>query len=110
MAAEEVEKLAVRIRGSLPKGFATERRMFGGVVFLMNGNMFCGATKNGLLVRVGKEANEKALTKPHARPFMETGKPIAGYVTVDAQGIENKASLNLWLKMAQKYVATLPAK
>ena len=62
----------------------TERKMFGGIAFMLNGNMCCGETNDDLMVRVGADGLEDALDQPHARPMDFTGRPMKGFVFVDA--------------------------
>ena len=95
------EKLAARVRAVLAKGEdpVTERLMFGGICFLVDGSMCCGVLKNDLIVKVGNEAGEKALDEPHTRPFDFTGKPMTGMLYVAPAGTKNAASLGKWLKL-----------
>ncbi len=105
------EGLAERIRGLLDEqGGYTEKKMFGGVAFLLDGKMFVGIVKDDLMVRVGAEQYEASLKKPHARPMDFTGKPMAGYVYVGPAGLAEDALLQKWVQLAAKFVATLPAK
>jgi TfoX/Sxy family transcriptional regulator of competence genes len=107
------EKLAVRVRQLLEakaKGKVGERRMFGGLCFLLDGNMIVGVEKNRLMVRVGKAAYAAALARPHAREMDFTGKPMAGYVFVGAEGLRNSRVLAAWIARAEAFVATLPPK
>ena len=65
----------------------TERKMFGGIVFMLTGNMCCGVTNDDLMVRVGADGLEDALDQPHARPMDFTGRPMKGFVFVDAGAV-----------------------
>jgi TfoX/Sxy family transcriptional regulator of competence genes len=105
------EELAARIRAQMddPMG-VSERKMFGGLVFLVHGNMCCGIVGADLMVRVGAEGYEKALAEPHVRPMDFTGKPLTGMVYVDATGIESDANLEAWLERGRTFVSTLPPK
>ncbi len=87
-----------------------EQRMFGGVCFMLSGNMLTAVSKRGLLVRVGKEAHGSALAQPHVRPMDMRGKPMEGYVYVDPAGTQSDKDLRRWLDMALAYVERLPAK
>jgi TfoX/Sxy family transcriptional regulator of competence genes len=107
---QDVLVLAERIRGQLPTGDISERRMFGGITFLMNGNMLCCASKRGLMVRVGKEAEAAALTERFAQPCLGTGRRMAGFIMVERAGIAESAALTRWLEMARAYVSKLPPK
>ena len=84
--------------------------MFGGICFMLNSNMALGASPNGLLVRVGKAGNDAALKRPGARPMIQRGKPMAGYLYVDENGTRRDRGLGTWIDIALTHVATLPAK
>jgi TfoX/Sxy family transcriptional regulator of competence genes len=104
------ENLAERIRvGLAGTGTVREVRMFGGLCFMLNGNMVAGTSKRGLLVRVGKEQQFDALTRPGARPMEMTGRPMEGYVFVDPPPSDDR-SLRDWLNLAVAFVQTLPPK
>lgn len=104
------ESLMDRIRASLIGLPISEKRMFGGVTFLLNGNMLCCASKKGLMVRVGKEAEPQALAKPMARRCDGAGHPMPGFVSIEPDGVNRDDALAGWLKMALAYVGTLPPK
>jgi hypothetical protein len=105
------EKLATRVRDALPGGDAwSEKKMFGGVGFLLAGNMCCGVHKNDLILRLGPEATDAALDEPHVRVFDLTGRAMTGWVVVGAGGTENDDALHGWVERATAYVATLPPK
>ena len=101
-----IERLRTALEG-LP---VTEQKMFGGTCFMLSGNMLVGTSKRGLLVRVGKEAHAKAVTRPHARPMEMGGRAMQGYVFVDAAGTKTAKDLSGWLKQARAFVETLPPK
>lgn len=91
------EKLAERIRGVLRGRVGVEeRKMFGGVAFLLGGRMFCGIVKNELMVRVGPEGHEEALQRAHVRPMDFTGRPMRGMVFVAAPALRGEA-LERWV-------------
>lgn len=105
------EQLASRVRShlaSLP-GFA-ERRMFGGLCFLLHGHMTAGIVGPTLMLRVGPEQYQAALAEPHARAMDFTGRPLKGMVYVDAPGIATERALARWLHRAVSFVGTVPAK
>jgi TfoX/Sxy family transcriptional regulator of competence genes len=103
--------LADRIRLVLPKNRAiAERKMFGGLAFLMNGHMFCGIVKNDLMVRLGDELAAAALKQPHTRPMDFSGKPMKSMIYVDARGLDLDESLRSWVESALKFVKKLPPK
>ncbi len=105
------ERLVARIRGVLRRtANVRERRMFGGVCFTLNGNMFCGVVKDEIMVRVGPAQYLSALRTPNAREMDFTGRPMAGYVFVDKAGFASEAALRKWLDVAGAFVRTLPAK
>jgi TfoX/Sxy family transcriptional regulator of competence genes len=86
------------------------KKMFGGVAYLLHGNMAVGIVGNDLMVRVGKEAYAKALKQPNVREMDFTKKPIAGFVFVDAEGVDDDAALRKWVDAGMGYAATLPKK
>lgn len=105
------ENLASRIRAVLSaQPGITERRMFGGVAFLRYGLMFVGVSGSTLMARVGKENYEDSLARKHVRVMDFTGKPMAGYVFVDAEGTNTKDGLAFWVNRSASFVATLPPK
>lgn len=105
------ESLAERIRSALAgKRGVAERRMFGGIGFLLNGNMLVGVWKNSLIARLGPEAGEKALAEDSIRPFDITGKAMKGWVLVEPDGIESDGQLRAWIERAMAFVKGLPGK
>ena len=105
------ETLAARVRALLDgAGKIGERRMFGGLCFLLNGNMIVGVEKDRLMVRVGKAGYLAALTQRHAREMDFTGKPMLGYVFVAAEGLRSDRALAAWIGRARAFVETLPPK
>ena len=103
--------LAARIRSSVSrrKGF-TEKKMFGGIGFLLNGNMCIGVWKEFLILRVGPTKYEEALEEPHVKEFDITGKAMRGWVMVESVGVEDEASLKSWVQRAVSFVRGLPMK
>lgn len=104
-------QLADRVRQTLGKqrGLA-EKRMFGGVGFLLRGNMLACIWEQSLIVRLGLDEAAKALKEPNVREFDVTGRPMRGWVIVDPDGLERDEQLAAWLARAQEFVETLPAK
>ncbi len=103
--------LAERVRKQLHKrADVQEKKMFGGLAFMVNGHMCCGIVGNELMVRVGPEQHAEALAQPHARPMDFTGKPMKGMVYIDAKGVANDAALRAWVERGLKFVSSLPAK
>jgi TfoX/Sxy family transcriptional regulator of competence genes len=108
MAADQ--DLAGRVRIALAgAGAVREVRMFGGIGYLLNGNMVAAFSKRGLLVRVGKERQGDALTRPGARVMEMRGRPVEGYILVDPVVLDDEA-LRDWLKLAVDFVRSLPTK
>ena len=102
------EGLAERIREILgDANEVTEKKMFGGLALMLNGKMFVGINKEDLMVRVGPERYEAALKEPGAREMDFTGRPMKGYVFVDAAGFEDDAELTKWVTWATEFVKTL---
>lgn len=85
-----------------------ERRMFGGLAFMVGGHMCCGVVGDTLMVRVGPDHYRKALDAPYAREMDFTGKPLRGFVYVDPKGFEADADLEVWLLESQRFVDSLP--
>lgn len=105
------ELLAVRMRAALePTPGLVEKKMFGGIGFLLGGNMACGVHKDCLIVRVGPEKYTSALARPHTRPFDMTGRPMAGWVMVDPPGCATEPSLKAWLEEGLAFARSLPEK
>ena len=105
------EPLAERVRKRIAKkpGYM-ERKMFGGVCFLINGNMCTGAWNGSLVVRLDKEMHEQTQAEPHTRPMNITGKVMKGWALVEPAGIESDDDLKAWVRRAAAFAASLPAK
>ena len=88
----------------------TERAMFGGLAFLVDGKMFVGISGDKLMARVGAERHADALTLPHVRPMDFTGRPMKGYVYVEPAGLESDRNLAAWTLWCVAHVAALPPK
>ena len=105
------ESLAARIRTVLArKKGVEEKKMFGGLCFLLHGNMLVGVWKNSLIARIGQEQAEEALLEPHAKPMDITGKPMKGWIMVEPDGVAEKGAVKGWVQRAVKFVGKLPAK
>lgn len=102
--------LAARIRDVLPPDGIEQKRMFGAITFMTNGNMLCCASRQGLMVRVGATAEPEALARPHAQRCRGTGREMPGFVLVDPEGLGTEEELSEWLALARRYVDTLPPK
>lgn len=105
------EKLADRIRDVLgPRTDVEERKMFGGLAFMLRGNMCCGIVGDELMVRVGADAFTEALARPHAREMDFTGRPSKGMVYVAAEGVRQRRALAGWVQRGVDYALSLPPK
>lgn len=105
------EALAERVREVLTeRSDVTERKMFGGLAFMVAGHMACGIVGSDLMARVGKDAYDRALQHPHVRPMDFTGRAMTGMVYVDAEGTAADQALRAWVGRAVAFVETLPAK
>ena len=105
------EALAARVREVLgPRRDLLEKRMFGGLAFMVGGHMTVGINGESLMVRTGPGGMDEALAQPHARPMDFTGKPLKGFVYVDPPGVESEAQLASWIDRALAFTASLPAK
>ena len=103
-------KLAERIRSEFNGVPFVEKKMFGGVGFLLNGNMACGIHKDDFIVRVNPDKHTALLKKPHVRPFDMTGRPMKGWLVVDAEGLKTAKQLSTWIKEGVVFALTLPPK
>ena len=103
--------LADRVRKVLKarKGIS-ERKMFGGITFLLNGNMCCGVVNEDIVLRLGEAGATRALKRSHSRPMDFTGKPIKSMVYVAPKGFQTDAALRKWIEPAVDYARSLPAK
>jgi len=102
------EGLSERIR-DIVDGDAdvTERRMFGGLAFMVRSHMLVAIIGETLVVRTGPDLHRDALARPHAGPMMFTGRNMGGFVTVEPSGFDDDASLRDWILLARTHVATL---
>ena len=106
------EDLANRIREQIPRECdLTEMEMFGGLAFLIGGNLSVAASgQGGLMVRVDPADTDTLLTKPHTRPFEMRGRPMQGWLRVDVEGIRTKRQLESWVSRGTAYARSLPPK
>jgi len=105
------EALASRIRAALARRKGVEeKKLFGGVGFLLHGNMLVGVWKDSLIVRLGPDEGEEALREPHVREFDITGRAMKGWVLVEPEGVAGDERLTDWIARATTFVRTLPAK
>jgi TfoX/Sxy family transcriptional regulator of competence genes len=105
------ETLAARVRPVIAgrKGFS-EKKMFGGMGYLLHGNMCVGVWKEFLILRIGPDAYEDALAQPHAREFDITGRAMKGWVMVEPAGVRRDSELSEWVGQAIDFVSGLPGK
>ena len=105
------EALAKRIRQGLARRKGSEeKKMFGGIGFLLNGNLLVGVWKDSLIVRLGPEKGDEALKEPHVSEFNITGRSMKGWVLVAPEGVEDEGQVKNWIQRAVKFVGKLPGK
>ena len=105
------ENVAQRVRNALgDRDELAEKKMFGGICFLLSGNMCCGVIGDELMARVGPDAYEEALASPHTREMDFTGKPMRGLVFVEPAGFTDDVDLTQWLERCAAWATSLPAK
>ena len=103
------EALAGRIRTALSElAGTTEKKMFGGIAFMLNGNMCCGVVKEDLMVRLAPDRSEEALQLPHARPMDFTGRPMKGFVFVGSDALKTERMLKTWVDRGVTFASSLP--
>ncbi len=103
-------KLAERLRAELDGMPFVEKKMFGGVGFLLGGNMACGVYKQDMIVRIHPEQHDKLIKKPHAKLFDITGKPMKGWLLVEPEGCKTKKQISAWVKEGVEFALSLPPK
>jgi TfoX/Sxy family transcriptional regulator of competence genes len=106
------EELAHRVRELIAdEDGLSEMRMFGGLAFLLHGNMSVAvSSQGGLMVRVDPDATAELLARPHTREFEMRGRAMAGWVRVDAEGVRTKRQLSPWVRRGVAFARTLPRK
>ena len=106
------EDLAFRIREQLTdEAGMTEKPMFGGLAFMLRGNIAVGVSSGGeLMVRLGPDATDDALARPHTRLFDMTGRPMKGWILVAPEGVQTSRQLAAWVKLGAEFARTLPPK
>lgn len=104
-------ELAGRIRQILPdRQYLTEKKMFGGVGYMLRGNMACGVHGSRLIVRLGAEQNATALEQAYTSPFALTGRPMVGWIMVEPEGCTTPEDLKRWVQVGVDYALSLPPK
>jgi TfoX/Sxy family transcriptional regulator of competence genes len=109
MAYDESDAYRVRAALAQHEG-VTERKMFGGLAFMVGGHMCCGVMNKHLMVRVGPQQYDAALAQPHAREMDFTGRPMKGMVWVDPPGYATDEDLQAWVEQGLAFVTGLPPK
>lgn len=105
------EGLAHRIREVLAdQPGLTEKKMFGGIAFMVQGNMACGVSGEEMMVRISPDETDSAVSHPHVRPFDMTGRPMKGWVLVAAGGYEADEDLEAWVRRGVDFALSLPPK
>ena len=105
------EDLAARVRDALVRqNGVKEQKMFGGLCFMLNGNLLVGVWKDALIARLGPDDAPAALGEPHVRVFDVTGRPMRNWVLVEPEGVEDDDQLAVWVERAVAFVRTLPRK
>lgn len=102
--------LVERIRALIPERDVMQMPMFGGICFLVSGNMLACASKAGLMVRVGKDQQDEALKNPYATICSPAGRPMGGFISLTPEAFETDRELKAWVDMARAYVCALPPK
>ena len=102
---------AARLRQLLSgRSDVAEKKMVGGLSFLVNGNMCCGITGLALMIRVGAESREKALREPHVRPMLLGGRVLSGFICIEPAGYAADEALASWVQRGLDFACGLPAK
>jgi TfoX/Sxy family transcriptional regulator of competence genes len=105
------EELAERIRDAIGgRSGVSERKMFGGVAWMVNGNMACGVIGEDLMVRLNRDDADRVLAEEHVRPMEFTGRKMSGFITVDAAAIADAPGLARWVDTGADFAASLPPK
>jgi TfoX/Sxy family transcriptional regulator of competence genes len=104
---EATERVRILLSG---RPDVVEKKMVGGLSFLVNGNMCCGVTGTALMIRVGREGRDQALREPHARPMVLGGRSLSAFICVDPPGYAADDALARWVQRGLDFVAGLPAR
>lgn len=108
-SGESAAILAERVHAAIDRPVTT-KRMFGGLTFMLQGNMLCCVSDKGLMVRVGAAAEPDALKRPFAARCLGAGRPMAGFLMIEPRGVAKDVDLRSWLDLALDYVGSLPPK
>ena len=105
------ENLAARIRTALTrKKGIEEKKMFGGLCFLLHGHMLVGVWKNSLIARIGQEQSDEAMLEPNVKALDISGKPMRGWIIVEPDGVAGDGAVKRWMQQEMNFVGKLPAK
>ena len=105
------ESLAQRVRAFLAdQDTLVEKKMFGGVGFMIHGNLACGVNGDDLIVRSGPDAYGNLIMRPHTKPFDFTGRPMKGWLVVEPAGLESDDDLQDWISIGASFARSLPPK
>lgn len=105
------EALAERVRSIIgARDAVTERKMFGGISWMLGGNMACGVLGEDLCVKLSPEDADRALAEPHTRPFEMSGRPARAFVVVDGSAVAGDTDLARWVDAGADHAASLPPK
>jgi hypothetical protein len=105
------EGLAERLRDVLSdQADLDEKKMFGGLAFMLNGNLACGVIGDEMIVRVGPDGYDTAIAKPNTRVFDFSGKPMKGWIVVAPEGVESDEELAVWARQGVDFATALPPK
>jgi TfoX/Sxy family transcriptional regulator of competence genes len=102
--------LAERIRAEMRGVPFVEKKMFGGVGFMLHGNLTCGVYKDDMILRIDPARHETILKKDHVKPFAISGKPMKGWLLVEADGCKTAKQIRAWVKAGVEFASTLPPK
>lgn len=111
--AERVRRAVSQVVGGGVSGGVrglVEKKMFGALCFMLDGNLLVGVMGTSLIARLGIDAAANALAEDYVTPFPPSGRPMRSWVTVDADGIDTERQLRSWIERALRFVETLPAK
>lgn len=104
------EKLVQRVRRALVKENVVERKMFGGLTFMVSGHMCCGVQDDRMMIRVGPDAHDRTLHRSGVKPFDVTGKPMKGMIWVEPAALRSSSQLKNWVEKGLIYIRSLPPK
>ena len=102
------EEIAVRLRKALGNKYTEEKKMFGGIAFMLNGHMCCGVSDDRVVLRLGKEGAARALAEPHVEEMDFTGKPIKSMVYLTEPIHGDQTQLKGWVAKAVEFISSLP--